>query len=40
MLGTGLRIFDETSDKKPLHLVNTRKIGDGLVSQAYEFVQG
>ena len=40
VLGTGLRLFDETSDKKPLHLVNTRKIGDGLVSQAYEFVQG
>ena len=40
VLGTGLRLFDETSDKKPLHLVNTRKIGDGLVSYAYEFVQG
>ncbi|MCU1646946.1 MAG: RibD C-terminal domain protein [Nocardia sp.] len=40
VLGTGLRIFDETGDKKPLHLVNTRKIGDGLVSCAYEFVQG
>ncbi|QEE26555.1 deaminase [Terriglobus albidus] len=40
VLGTGLRIFDETSDKKPLHLVNTRKIGDGLLSYTYEFVQG
>jgi len=40
VLGTGQRLFDETSDKKALHLVNTRKIGDGLVSQAYEFVQG
>jgi hypothetical protein len=40
MLGTGLRIFDETSDKKPLHLVNTRKIGDGLLFYTYEFVQG
>jgi dihydrofolate reductase len=40
VLGTGLRLFDETSDKKPLHLVSTRKIGDGLVSYAYEFVQG
>ena len=40
MLGTGLRIFDETSDKKPLHLVNTRKMGDGLVFYTYEFVQG
>ncbi|MFE3257957.1 dihydrofolate reductase family protein [Nocardia sp. NPDC059091] len=40
VLGTGLRIFDETSDKKPLHLVSTRKIGDGLVLNTYEFVQG
>ena len=40
VLGTGLRIFDETSDKKPLHLVNTRKIGDGLVFYTYEFGQG
>ena len=40
VLGTGLRIFDETSDKKPLHLVNTRKIGDGLLFYTYEFVQG
>jgi dihydrofolate reductase len=40
VLGTGLRIFDETSDKKPLHLVKTRKIGDGLVFYTYEFVQG
>jgi dihydrofolate reductase len=40
VLGTGLRLFGETSDKKPLHLVNTRKIGDGLVFYIYEFVQG
>ena len=40
VLGTGRRIFDETSDKKPLHLVKTRKIGDGLVFYTYEFVQG
>lgn len=38
VLGTGLRIFGETSDKKPLHLVSTRKIGDGLVFCTYEFV--
>ena len=37
VLGTGLRFFDENSDKKPLHLVNTRKIGDGLVFYTYEF---
>ncbi|MFD3403410.1 dihydrofolate reductase family protein [Kribbella sp. NPDC058693] len=39
MLGTGRRLFDETSDKKPLHLVNTRKLGDSLVFYTYEFVQ-
>src|SRR5262245_7685955 len=37
VLGTGLRIFGDTSDKKPLHLVNTRKIGDSLVFYTYEF---
>jgi dihydrofolate reductase len=40
VLGTGLRIFDETSDKKPLHLAGTRKMGDGLMFCTYEFVQG
>ena len=39
VLGTGLRIFDEASDKKPLRLLDTRRIGDGLVSCTYEFVQ-
>ena len=37
VLGTGLRLFDGTTDKKPLHLVDTRKIGDGLVHHTYEF---
>ena len=36
VLGTGLRIFGEIGDKKALHLVNTRKIGDGLVFYTYE----
>ncbi|MGY4100858.1 dihydrofolate reductase family protein [Nocardia sp. R16R-3T] len=40
VVGSGLRLFDETSDKKPLHLVNTRKLGEGLVFYAYQFVQG
>ena len=39
VLGSGLRIFDEITDKKSLRLVDTRKIGDGLVFYAYEFVQ-
>jgi len=36
VLGTGLRLFDGTN-KTPLHLVDTRKIGDGLVHHTYEF---
>ncbi|MFJ4653948.1 dihydrofolate reductase family protein [Nocardia sp. NPDC088792] len=40
VLGAGLRLFDETSDKKPLRLINTRKIGDSLVFYTYEFAQG
>jgi dihydrofolate reductase len=39
VLGSGLRIFDETGNKKPLHLVDTRKMGDRLVFYTYEFVQ-
>jgi len=35
--GGGLRLFDEISDTKPLHLVNTRMLGDGLVFYTYEF---
>jgi dihydrofolate reductase len=40
VLGGGLRIFEGISDKKPMHLIETRKIGDGLVFYNYEFVQG
>jgi dihydrofolate reductase len=40
LLGTGLRIFDSISDKKPLRLVNTQKIGDGLIFYTYALVQG
>ncbi|APA97907.1 dihydrofolate reductase family protein [Nocardia seriolae] len=38
VLGTGLRLFDRTGDPNPLHLADTRKLGDGLVLHAYEFV--
>jgi dihydrofolate reductase len=38
VLGAGERLFDETSDKKPLRLVATKTIGDGLVYLTYEFV--
>jgi len=40
VLGEGLRIFDKISDKRSLHLLKTRKIGDGLAFYAYEFKQG
>lgn len=36
VLGTGLRIFDKISDRKSLHLVGTRLIGDGLAFHTYE----
>ena len=35
--GVGLRLFDGMADTTRLHLVDTRKIGDGLVQQAYGF---
>jgi dihydrofolate reductase len=40
VLGAGERLFGETSDKKPMRLVDTRTIGDGLVFVAYELVRG
>lgn len=40
VLGAGSRLFDGTGDKRPLHLVDTRRIGDGLVHHTYEFAQG
>ena len=39
VLGAGERLFDETSAKKPMRLVDTRTIGDGLVFLTYEFVR-
>ncbi|MBU3060267.1 dihydrofolate reductase family protein [Nocardia sp. NEAU-G5] len=39
VVGSGLRLFDEICDKKPLHLVDTRKMGEGLVFYSYEVVQ-
>jgi dihydrofolate reductase len=37
VLGTGQRLFGETSDKKPMRLVNNQTIGDGLALLTYEF---
>jgi dihydrofolate reductase len=39
VLGAGDRLFAETSDKKPMRLVDTKTIGDGLVLLTYEFVR-
>ena len=38
VLGAGQRLFGETSDKKPMRLVDTKTIGDGLVFLTYQFV--
>jgi dihydrofolate reductase len=37
--GSGLRLFDETSNTKPLRLVNTSRLGDTLVFYAYAFAR-
>jgi dihydrofolate reductase len=39
VLGAGERLFGETSDKKPLRLVDAKTVGDGLVFLTYEFVR-
>ena len=39
VLGAGERFFGETSDKKPMRLVNTRTVGDGLAYLIYERVR-
>jgi dihydrofolate reductase len=39
VLGAGERLFGETTGKKPLRLVDTKTIGDGLVFLRYEFVR-
>ena len=39
MLGAGERLFGETSDKKPIRLVDSRTVGDGLAFLTYEIVR-
>ena len=39
VLGAGERLFGETSDKKPMRLLDTRTIGDGLAYLTYELVR-
>ena len=39
VLGAGDRLFGETSDKKPMRLVNTQTLGDGVAILTYEAVR-
>ena len=39
VLGAGERFFGETGIKKPIRLVDSKTIGDGLVSLTYQFVR-
>ena len=36
VLGAGERLFGETSDKKPMRLLDTRTVGDGVAYLTYE----
>jgi dihydrofolate reductase len=36
VLGTGLRLFGETSDKKALRLADSKTVGDGVTILVYE----
>jgi dihydrofolate reductase len=39
VLGAGARLFGETSAKKPMRLVDTRSVGDGIAILTYEAVR-
>jgi dihydrofolate reductase len=39
VLGTGARLFGATSDKKPLQLVDTKTVGDGVAILTYQPVK-
>jgi dihydrofolate reductase len=39
VLGAGERLFGETSDKKPMRLIGTQSLGDGIVFLTYESVR-
>jgi dihydrofolate reductase len=39
VLGSGERLFGDTIGKKPMRLVDTRTIGDGLVFLTYKFIR-
>jgi dihydrofolate reductase len=39
VLGAGERLFGETSDKKPVRLLDSRTVGEGVVYLTYELVR-
>jgi hypothetical protein len=39
VLGAGERLFGETSDKKPMRLINTRTVGNDLAYLTYQPVR-
>lgn len=39
VLGAGERLFSETSDKKPMRLIDAKTVGHGLAYLTYEFVR-
>ena len=39
VLGVGERLFGETSGMKPMRLVDTKTIGDGLAFLTYQFIR-
>jgi dihydrofolate reductase len=39
VLGGGRRLFGATSENKPLHLVGSRTVGDGLIFVTYDVVR-
>jgi dihydrofolate reductase len=39
VLGAGERLFGETGEQKPMRLLDTRTVGDGLVLLTYELVR-
>jgi dihydrofolate reductase len=39
VLGAGERLFSQTSDKKPMRLLKTTTIGEGLAFVTYEVVR-
>ncbi|MDQ4501737.1 dihydrofolate reductase family protein [Sinomonas sp. ASV322] len=40
VLGAGNRLFGETSEKKPMRLVDSRILGEGIAFLTYELVRG